>query len=238
MEFQLVFNYLHLDFEKKLVRLHLPLFFKAKIKLFFYQPILEITKFMKKIIVLSVLICGLFLATPTIIAQTETKPKKEKKAKTPEADKVAKDAEKEDKKKTKDAKSEAKVKYDEKEVKKKAKDEAKSEKEAAKTKTVTPADSKKDPKTKLTAEEKAAKKADRDAKKADKPVDSKKVADKKPTVKPEPTKAVKKVDKASEKAAAGDDKVFGKDEKSRTIYEGPRGGRYYINSNGNKTYIK
>ncbi len=25
---------------------------------------------------------------------------------------------------------------------------------------------------------------------------------------------------------------------SRTIYTGPRGGRYYINSNGNKTYIK
>lgn len=25
---------------------------------------------------------------------------------------------------------------------------------------------------------------------------------------------------------------------SRTIYTGPRGGKYYINSNGNKTYIK
>jgi hypothetical protein len=25
---------------------------------------------------------------------------------------------------------------------------------------------------------------------------------------------------------------------SRSIYTGPRGGRYYINSNGNKTYIK
>lgn len=25
---------------------------------------------------------------------------------------------------------------------------------------------------------------------------------------------------------------------SRTIYTGPRGGRYYINSNGNKTYVK
>ncbi len=24
----------------------------------------------------------------------------------------------------------------------------------------------------------------------------------------------------------------------RTIYEGPRGGQYYINSNGNKTYIR
>ncbi len=34
------------------------------------------------------------------------------------------------------------------------------------------------------------------------------------------------------------DKIVGKDDKGRTIYEGPRGGRYYINSNGNKEYIK
>lgn len=39
-------------------------------------------------------------------------------------------------------------------------------------------------------------------------------------------------------AAAGNDKVIGKDDKGRTIYEGKRGGHYYINSNGNKTYIK
>ena len=62
--------------------------------------------------------------------------------------------------------------------------------------------------------------------------------DKNPTVKPEPTKVIKKVDKATEKASAGDDKISGKDDKGRTIYEGPRGGRYYINTNGNKTYIK
>ncbi|OYY56540.1 MAG: hypothetical protein B7Y52_03275 [Sulfurovum sp. 28-43-6] len=31
---------------------------------------------------------------------------------------------------------------------------------------------------------------------------------------------------------------MGKDDKGRTIYEGKRGGHYYINSNGNKTYIK
>jgi colicin import membrane protein len=36
----------------------------------------------------------------------------------------------------------------------------------------------------------------------------------------------------------GNDKVFGKDAKGRTIYEGPRGGHYYINSKGNKEYIK
>ena len=35
-----------------------------------------------------------------------------------------------------------------------------------------------------------------------------------------------------------EDKAIGKDEKGRTIYEGPRGGHYYINANGNKTYIK
>ena len=34
------------------------------------------------------------------------------------------------------------------------------------------------------------------------------------------------------------DKVVGTDDKGRTIYEGPRGGRYYINKNGNKEYIK
>ena len=39
------------------------------------------------------------------------------------------------------------------------------------------------------------------------------------------------------KQVAGDDKAVSKDDKGRTIYEGPRGGRYYINSNGNKTYI-
>jgi PBCV-specific basic adaptor domain len=36
----------------------------------------------------------------------------------------------------------------------------------------------------------------------------------------------------------GDDKTVGTDDKGRTIYEGPRGGQYYINSNGNKTYLK
>jgi colicin import membrane protein len=35
-----------------------------------------------------------------------------------------------------------------------------------------------------------------------------------------------------------DDRVVGTDDKGRTIYEGPRGGHYYINQNGNKEYIK
>jgi len=34
------------------------------------------------------------------------------------------------------------------------------------------------------------------------------------------------------------DKVVGTDSKGRTIYEGPRGGHYYINKNGNKEYVK
>lgn len=105
--------------------------------------------------------------------------------------------------------------------------------------------------------EKAAKKVEKDATKAAKEVKepkakgdkkekankpekvekgTKKVADKDVTVKPEP-KNTKKVNASTEKAAVGDDKVVGKDDKGRTIYEGPRGGRYYINSGGNKSYV-
>src|SRR5215468_10342399 len=42
--------------------------------------------------------------------------------------------------------------------------------------------------------------------------------------------------KAATSAAkpAGADKVVGKDAKGRTLYEGPKGGKYYINSQGNK----
>lgn len=42
----------------------------------------------------------------------------------------------------------------------------------------------------------------------------------------------------AEKPSAGNDKVIGKDAQGRTLYEGPRGGQYYINGNGNKTYVK
>ena len=45
----------------------------------------------------------------------------------------------------------------------------------------------------------------------------------------------KKVSNATNKL---NDKSVGKDDKGRTIYEGPKGGNYYINSNGNKTYLK
>ena len=41
-------------------------------------------------------------------------------------------------------------------------------------------------------------------------------------------------------AAAGKtaDKVIGTDAKGRTIYQGPRGGKYYIDKSGNKEYVK
>ena len=34
------------------------------------------------------------------------------------------------------------------------------------------------------------------------------------------------------------DKSIGADAQGRTIYQGPRGGKYYINKNGNKEYVK
>jgi len=35
-----------------------------------------------------------------------------------------------------------------------------------------------------------------------------------------------------------EDTIVGRDEKGRTIYEGPRGGRYYRSSTGSKVYVK
>src|SRR6185312_14015824 len=34
------------------------------------------------------------------------------------------------------------------------------------------------------------------------------------------------------------DVVIGTDAKGRTLYQGPKGGKYYINKNGNKEYVK
>ncbi len=42
----------------------------------------------------------------------------------------------------------------------------------------------------------------------------------------------------SQPAVKSADKVVGTDDKGRTLYEGSRGGKYYINKNGNKEYIK
>ncbi len=39
-------------------------------------------------------------------------------------------------------------------------------------------------------------------------------------------------------ASTSGDKVVGKDSKGRSIYQGPKGGQYIINSSGNKEYIK
>lgn len=70
----------------------------------------------------------------------------------------------------------------------------------------------------------------------------KKAADKDNTIKPAPKPVKnddgKEADATTRKKVAGADKQIGKDEKGRTIFEGSRGGQYYINSNGNKTYLK
>jgi hypothetical protein len=50
-----------------------------------------------------------------------------------------------------------------------------------------------------------------------------------------PTPAVKPVKQAVNKTA---DKAVGTDAKGRTIYEGPKGGRYVLTAAGNKEYIK
>jgi colicin import membrane protein len=42
----------------------------------------------------------------------------------------------------------------------------------------------------------------------------------------------------SQPAVKSADRVVGTDDKGRTLYEGSRGGRYYINKNGNKEYVK
>ncbi|MGN6530577.1 MAG: hypothetical protein ACTHK0_02330 [Ginsengibacter sp.] len=34
------------------------------------------------------------------------------------------------------------------------------------------------------------------------------------------------------------DKAISTDAKGRTIYQGPRGGKYYLDKNGNKEYVK
>ena len=55
-----------------------------------------------------------------------------------------------------------------------------------------------------------------------------------PVVAPKSTTATPPVQAANKSA----DKSVGTDAKGRTIYEGPRGGRYYMTKSGNKEYIK
>lgn len=52
------------------------------------------------------------------------------------------------------------------------------------------------------------------------------------------TKASTTAASASQGAAKSADKVIGTDSKGRTLYQGPKGGQYYINANGNKEYVK
>jgi colicin import membrane protein len=49
-------------------------------------------------------------------------------------------------------------------------------------------------------------------------------------------KSATKIRESNEKAPAKPDKVTGT-YNGKKVYTGPRGGRYYINSNGNKTYL-
>ena len=87
--------------------------------------------------------------------------------------------------------------------------------------------------------EKATDKKEKSTEKADKK--EKKAADKDNTIKPAPKPKNddgKEADASTKKKVAGPDKQIGKDEKGRSIFQGSRGGQYYINSNGNKTYLK
>ncbi|WP_051347822.1 hypothetical protein [Asinibacterium sp. OR53] len=67
------------------------------------------------------------------------------------------------------------------------------------------------------------------------PVAAKPIAPAPATAKPAAPAPAPKVAAPAAKTA---DKVVGTDAKGRTIYEGPRGGHYYINKNGNKEYVK
>ncbi len=52
------------------------------------------------------------------------------------------------------------------------------------------------------------------------------------------TNPPKKEEKKEEKKPETTDKAVGKDEKGRTIYQGPKGGKYYLTASGNKVYVK
>ena len=155
----------------------------------------------------------------------ETTPKKEKVEKTTKTEKKEK-AEKPEKKEKADktAKTEKKEKPEKKEKIEKVEKTTKVEK---KEKTEKP--EKKEKADKVDKTEKITK------------VD-KRAADKDNTIKPAPKPVKnddgKEADVSTRKKVAGADKQVGKDEKGRTIFEGSRGGQYYINSNGNKTYLK
>jgi colicin import membrane protein len=195
---------------------------------FYFKQTINYKK-MKKIIAFALLL-AFSLVTLDLSAQKkdkEDKPKKEKKEKSDKKD----DADKPKKEKADKPKKEKEDKV-EKPKKEKAdkKDDADTKEKADK-----PKKEKKD-KEENDKEPKKAKKSKDDAKEV-------KAADRDNTIKPAPAKSTKttatpQAAPAKQRQVAGEDKVFGKDDKGRTIYEGPRGGRYYINANGNKTYIQ
>ena len=92
----------------------------------------------------------------------------------------------------------------------------------------------------VTKAEKEAKKATAAAKaeksKAEKAVTEKTTKAKKETTSAKKTAEVK-LKETTEKAPKTPDKVTG-EYNGKKVYTGPRGGRYYINKNGNKTYIE
>ncbi|HVT84194.1 MAG TPA: hypothetical protein VHD35_03285 [Chitinophagaceae bacterium] len=111
-----------------------------------------------------------------------------------------------------------------KEAKKAAEEKAKQEEEAKKA---AAEKAKQEKEAKKVAEEKAKKEED-----------AKKTAAEK-TKKESEAKAKSTAKTSIQKANVANtpDKIVGKDSKGRTIYEGPRGGRYYINASGTKEYI-
>lgn len=59
-----------------------------------------------------------------------------------------------------------------------------------------------------------------------------------PKVNPTPAPVVKTQKTVTTSNTKVVDKVIETDAKGRTIYQGPKGGKYYINKNGNKEYVK
>jgi len=101
--------------------------------------------------------------------------------------------------------------------------------------------------TKEQAAAAAQKKADKEKAKADKKAAKEKAKAEKqaqattttppaPTTTPSAPPAPKTT--ATQPVNKSADKAVGTDAKGRTIYEGPRGGRYILTKNGNKEYIK
>jgi len=63
------------------------------------------------------------------------------------------------------------------------------------------------------------------------------VETKEKAVKKDVTKAQKQVSAVKKDAVATADKATSEKYNGHTVYLGPKGGKYYINGNGNKTYI-